>query len=156
VDVSEEIKKGNCVTSLRSTNSSHACRVTGFAPTGTLEVELIGSFEYAYDVLLDNLNARTIQGFSTTAREKFWLCENCPYVDYVRFVNYYGTFDYADHWVQAAASGAATDFNLGNADFSQCSRVGRSGKDPKDQSFVFAMYCSMALRMLLLFLRDME
>ena len=39
------------------------------------------------------------------------------YVDFQKFVNYYGRFDYADNWIQAAFSGSRTDFTNGNQDF---------------------------------------
>jgi hypothetical protein len=102
------------------------------AADGTVEAESIGSLgNYNYDVMTANDNARTLQGFSTGARAEMYECDNCPYVDYQKFVNYYGDFDYANKFVLAALSGGSTNFKngRGNADFSKYTFTGRSGKD---------------------------
>lgn len=79
-------------------------------------------------MLKDNVNGRTIRGFSTQAREKMYLCENCPDDDFKKFINYYGEFDYAEQWIQAALDGTLTNFDNGNADFRKYASPGKSGK----------------------------
>jgi hypothetical protein len=99
---------------------------------GTIEAESLGSLgTYTYNVKTANDNGRTLQGFSTGAQEKMYECANCPYVDYKKFVDYYGDFDYANKFVVAALSGGSTNYKTGrgNADFSKYTFVGRTGKD---------------------------
>lgn len=86
------------------------------------------TFAYAYDPEFDNSNGRTIQGFSTGAKAQMYDCQTCPYLDYEKFVSYYGQFDYADRWVTAALTGTNTDFDNGNANFGQYGLEGRAGK----------------------------
>lgn len=52
-------------------------------------------------------------------------CENCPYRTFEKFREYYGFFDYADKWVNAAFKGEGTNFQRGNANFV---RYGFKGK----------------------------
>lgn len=59
-----------------------------FAPSGTLSISGEGSMAYTYDPLTDNVNGRTIQGFSTGAEAKMFQCDNCPYVTYQKFYDY--------------------------------------------------------------------
>jgi hypothetical protein len=59
-----------------------------FAPNGTLSINGEGSVSYSYNPLIDNFNGRTIQGFSTQAEEKMYLCPNCPYKTYKKFYEY--------------------------------------------------------------------
>lgn len=63
------------------------------------------------------MNGRTLAGFSKEAEEKMGKCANCPYVDYKKFYDYYGVYDYAHQWVLAAFSKGKTSFTNGNADF---------------------------------------
>jgi hypothetical protein len=101
----------------------------GFASSGTLLVDGIGSaISYTYNVTQDNNNDRTLAGFSKSAQEKMFECANCPYSDYLKFLDYYDVFDYADQWVQAAFSGGKTSFKNGNADFGEYSYEGRTGE----------------------------
>jgi len=98
-----------------------------FAAGGQLSIE--GSperYNYTYNVFEDNDNARTIQGFSTGAKDKMYDCATCPYSDYEKFVEYYGAFDYADQWVLAAFASKNTDFKRGNANFAQYGFTGRA------------------------------
>jgi hypothetical protein len=99
---------------------------SGFASAGQLVISL-GAFEYSYSPLESNINKRTLQGFSTQAEEKMDKCENCPYVTYEKFEQYYGAFDYSDAWVTAAFEGRATSFANGNVDFSGFGYPGRTG-----------------------------
>jgi hypothetical protein len=89
----------------------------------------LGDFalSYSYNKTTDNLNGLTIQGFSTNAKDNFYSCDACPYIDYSKFVDYFGEFEYADKWVSAAFEGGNTEFDRGNADFSLYTSVGRSG-----------------------------
>lgn len=56
------------------------------------------------------------------------LCMNCPYVDYLKFRDYYGSGDYADQWVRAALEGKRTAFLNGNADFRPYGEDGKYGE----------------------------
>jgi len=94
------------------------------------------SFNYTYDVLTDNVNGRTLQGFSLQAEEKMYKCENCPYKTYNKFYKYYGAYDYADKWIMAAFDGKATSFANGNADFSMYSEVGRAEAIKKGSAYM--------------------
>lgn len=67
-----------------------------------------------------NTNERTLQGFSTGAPSKMEGERNAKY-----FADYYGSYDFADDWVQSALSGGETSFDNGNADFSDYSEIGR-------------------------------
>ena len=98
---------------------------SGFADNGTVAIgdveEEAERFEYTYlndDIRPSNVNDRTLQGFSTLAREKMKACPGCDYYpDFNLFFEYYGMTDYADHWIQAAFFNRTTDFSRGNADF---------------------------------------
>ncbi|KAG7372236.1 low iron-inducible periplasmic protein [Nitzschia inconspicua] len=107
-----------------------------FAPTGTLSINGEGSVSYTYNPLTDNGNKRTIQGFSTQAKERMYECTNCPYTTYKKFYDYYGTFDYANQWVLAAFSGTKTSFSNGNADFSLYGFTGRGEVIKKGTAFM--------------------
>ena len=106
----------------------------GFASEGSVEIEGVGILEYFYDPTKDNRNNRTLQGFSTQAKELMWDCQfgashsNCPYPTYSKFYQYYGVFDYGDQWIQAAFEKKTTQFSNGNADFSAYTEAGRAGK----------------------------
>ena len=99
------------------------------AASGSLNVDGIdGDISYSYDPTTKNINKRTIQGFSTGAEEKMYRCENCPYNTYRKFRDYYGFFDYADKWINAAFDGTSTAFSNGNANFAKYGFPGRNGK----------------------------
>merc|ERR1711937_987980 len=84
------------------------------------------AYPYTYDPRTQNVNKRTIMKMSTTAEEKMFRCENCPFATYAKFREYYGFFDYADKWIQAAFDGTGTKvFARGNASFN---RYGFKGK----------------------------
>ena len=40
-------------------------------------------------------------------------CTGCPHKTYMRFVSYYGDYDYADKWVSAALAGTNMTFSNG-------------------------------------------
>ena len=87
-----------------------------FAPSGTLDIDG-ETLNYTYDQRTQNVNKRTIRKFSTTAEEKMYRCENCPYGTFKKFREYYGFFDYADKWIDAAFDGAGTKMARGNGEF---------------------------------------
>lgn len=87
-----------------------------FDASGTLEIDN-ASIEYSYDPKTENVSKRTLKKFSTTAEDKMFRCENCPYDTFRKFREYYGYFDYADKWVIAAFDGDQTPFTHGNANF---------------------------------------
>jgi hypothetical protein len=87
------------------------------------------SLGYSYIPTQDNGNERTLQGFSAAAEDKMYRCEKyCPYDTYEKFYEYYGVFDYADAWINAAFSGTSTIFANGNANFGQYDFYGKIGK----------------------------
>jgi hypothetical protein len=104
----------------------------GFAAEGRLIADGFSTaLNYTYNILQDNINGRTIKGFSSLAKETMYTCvPNCPFDDYRKFAMYYGEFDYADQWVTAAFDGRATDFDNGNADFRIYGEAGKIGKEP--------------------------
>lgn len=94
----------------------HGC-LTAF---GTVKLDGINSkpLAYSYDPLKDNKNGRTLAGFSTGAEEKMAKCEACPYVDYAKYLSYYGEYDYGHQFISAAFEQRETTMNNGNVDFS--------------------------------------
>mmetsp|Transcript_20680 Transcript_20680/g.43807 ORF Transcript_20680/g.43807 Transcript_20680/m.43807 type:complete len:555 (+) Transcript_20680:69-1733(+) len=97
-----------------------------FAEQGDLTIDG-KEYSYTYIPSNDNLNGRTIAGFSTGARDKMRVgCKGCPYEDFLYFYDYYGSDTYAHDWVTAAFAGDKTTFRNGNADFSQ---YGMDGKE---------------------------
>jgi aldehyde:ferredoxin oxidoreductase len=77
-----------------------ASATLGFGDTGTIQILDLQKdvppyfFNYTYDIRQDNINGRTIQGFSINAEKEMYSCENCSYADYEKFVEYYNAFDY--------------------------------------------------------------
>jgi hypothetical protein len=121
------------------------CRVGGnpepltegcYAASGNLTIEGVGPVQYTYDPLVDNVNGRTLQGFSLQAEEKMYLCDACPYRTYEKFYNYYGSHSYADDWVLAAFAGTSTSFQNGNADFSAYDREGKTEAIKKGTAYM--------------------
>eukprot|EP00980_Cylindrotheca_fusiformis_P014668 scaffold3987_cov134-Cylindrotheca_fusiformis.AAC.18 len=73
---------------------------------------------YTYDPLEDNQSRMSLQKLSTHAKEKMFACDDhCPFWLYSSFVEYYGNFSYADHWIQAAFEGGTTNLDEANGDF---------------------------------------
>jgi hypothetical protein len=100
-----------------------------FAQTGALTIDGFGSdLAYTYTPEENNGNERTLQKFSTDAEQKMYRCDNCPYSTFTKFYEYYGRFDYADHWVSSAFAGETTSFANGDAAFGTFTGVGRNGK----------------------------
>jgi len=107
-----------------------------FAASGTVEIDGFEPITYTYTVPEDSNNGRTIAGFSTGAKAKMYECDNCPYVDYKKFFDYYGSFDYANQWVLAAFSGGKTSFQNGNADFGEFTFAGRTESIKKGTAYM--------------------
>jgi len=121
----------------RTTDSQKAyvgCQVGGlskpnlvgcFASNGMLTIDG-ENMNYTYDPKTQNVNKRTIRKFSTTAEEKMYRCDNCPYKTFKKFREYYGFFDYADKWIDAAFDGSGTKMGRGNANFARYGFKGRA------------------------------
>ena len=122
-----------------------------FAPTGKLTIGGI-KVAYDYEVEEENLNGRTIAGFSLGAKKKMYDtdhgCAGCPYPEYSAFVDYYGNYEYADDWIKAALAGKATPFQgAGNADFSKFGFIGRAEAAKKGTAYMAIwMYVIRELR----------
>lgn len=103
---------------------------SGFAKSGNLRRVIDGEnfiYPYTYDPILDNQNARTIQGFSLLLQSSMLTCTKCPYPDAKYFADYYGTPTYGNEWIEAAYDKRTTSFERGNADFSQYDHALRAG-----------------------------
>merc|ERR1712176_511226 len=112
----------NCQVGANPVPNTEGC----LTETGSLDIDGT-TVEYTYNILENNVAKRTLQGFSTEAKEKMWDCANCPYDTYAAFVDYYGAYDYGDEWVMAGFEGRKTDFKNFNNDF------GAYGFDGKGQ-----------------------
>ncbi len=122
---------GVCVLGGRSSSiPTHSCiHSQGFASDGLLTVSgYTRSISYNYNQSSDNLSQKSIARFSTEARLNMELCEGCPYNDYIKFRDYYGSGNYADLWIRSAYEGKQTIFSHGNADFSTYGHAGKFGK----------------------------
>lgn len=101
-----------------------------FAASGEVTITTNGGTDttllYTYDPLTNNINRRTIQGFSTAAEDKMGTCDACPYKMYEKFYDYYGSYDYANQLVLAAFAGSDTNFNNFNNDFGLFGYEGKS------------------------------
>jgi hypothetical protein len=84
---------------------------------GTITIDEKTEIGYSYNPRVNNVNKRTIQGLSLSAKKDMWQCSNCPYDYYKAYVEYYGFFDYANQIVEHAFVGDATDFNNFDSDF---------------------------------------
>mmetsp|Transcript_7559 Transcript_7559/g.15684 ORF Transcript_7559/g.15684 Transcript_7559/m.15684 type:complete len:511 (+) Transcript_7559:105-1637(+) len=121
----------NCqVGALQITNT-----VGCFVDSGNLSING-ESYSYTYNLVTENQNGRTIQGFSTEAEDKMHKCTNCPYEEFLKYYNYYGKFDYANQWILAALEGLPTDFTNGNADFSEYTFDGRAQAVKKGTAYM--------------------
>jgi len=86
----------------------------------TVKVTFVDGTTEDIDVTVAHKNGRTIKGFSTGAQGKmFDDCKGCPYDDYVKYYEYYGSHTYADDWVRAALTGGDAGFTKGNIDFTK-------------------------------------
>lgn len=114
-----------------------------FSFTGNLNIHTTKPItaSYYYDPITDNHNDRTIKKLSSEAGDTMWHCygNHCPHDDYKKFYNYFGTFTYADEFIEKAfetttnnndgnSNNAAetTAFKNGNINFKNYSIEGRS------------------------------
>lgn len=98
-------------------------------PAGSIFVQDLQSvtLPYTYDPIEDNQNRMSLQKLSTHAKDKMYACEHCPFWLYSHYVNYYGSFSYADQWIQAAFDGGKTSLDKGNGNFQYYSYGARAG-----------------------------
>ena len=88
---------------------------------GRLKYDAV-SIEYEYDIIENNVNYRHLQAFSIHADYRMRPNGNklIPYfAEFQRFVDYYGSFDAADHLIQAAFGAGAVPLGLAHYDFSR-------------------------------------
>jgi len=104
--------------------------------SGTLTIDGGDVVNYTYEPASENINKRTLRKFSTTAEEKMFRCDNCPYDTFKKFREYYGHFDYADKWVDAAFDGSGTKFIRGNANFARYGFKGRTEAIQKSTAYM--------------------
>jgi hypothetical protein len=70
----------------------------------------------------------SLQGFSIYNNIQMKVNGNGSYYEtFQKFVDYYGAFDYADHFISAAYNKTSVDLNGKSFDFSNYSFVGRAG-----------------------------
>ncbi|GKY92512.1 hypothetical protein MPSEU_000221500 [Mayamaea pseudoterrestris] len=91
-----------------------------------------------------NTNARTIRGFSINANERYRPAEDTSnpfFPDFQKFVDYYGTYDYADKWISGALLGEDAGLKNGNVDFASIDPAARVEAAKKGTSYMnVAMY----------------
>ena len=121
-----------------------------FGPTGQIHIGGI-KLEYDYDIEEENVNGRSIAGFSLGAKKKMYdtkSCAGCPYPEYSAFVDYYGNYEYADDWIRSALTGKATPFQgTGNADFTKFGFIGKAEAAKKGMTYMAVwMYVVRELR----------
>jgi len=107
-----------------------------FGDSGTLSID--GTVvSYTYNPKTDNVNKRTLKKFSSTMEEKMYRCgDRCPYRTAKKFRAYYGFFDYADRWIEAAFDGGGTDFDRGNANFVRYNFKGKAEAIQKASAYM--------------------
>lgn len=98
---------------------------------------------------VSNTNARTIQGFSTGANTRMRPANpdnsastsNPYFPDFQKFVDYYGTYDYADKWISAALLGERADLSNINVNFANLEPIARVEAAKKATAYIaVAMY----------------
>ena len=94
---------------------------------GSIDIADQESILYSYDFQIDNMNARTFAGFSTSAKALMHDCDTCPYKTYEKFIQYYGEYDYGHQIINAAFNQDKTNLKNGNHDFSSRYELGVPG-----------------------------
>ena len=127
----------SCLFYLTTILKLHArAQFAGFAEQSELVIDGFGSPRtYTIDVYKDNKNFRTIKQFSTEAKKLMYdpinptsgTVDNRPYPTYLKFYDYYKVYAYADNWIHAAFKGVETEFEHGNADFTDYDDMGKLG-----------------------------
>lgn len=115
-----------------------------FQAVGTLTIEgEASSLAYTYVPITDNKNGRNIQGFSTDfAKRMVSFVTGEYYEDFQKFVTYYGTETYADEFVTQGFIGGQTQFENGNADFSDYSFTSRAGE--YQMARIYFVHCELS------------
>jgi hypothetical protein len=86
------------------------------------------SIGYSYNMKNDNRNERSLQGFSSKAKNIMKPCPKCDYwKDFEKFNTFYGKPDYANQWIMAALTGTRVAFSNGVVDFEAYDLEARSG-----------------------------
>jgi hypothetical protein len=86
------------------------------------------SFNYSYDVRIDNKNGRTIRSLTVQAGGYMRDPALEYYPDFKIFNDFYGQPDYADHWIMSAISKSNTQFKSGKGNANFAELVGRPGQ----------------------------
>jgi len=131
----KDVKKGGTIIEVEYQTSDY-CRVNGesiskqrcFAENGSVEADWFENIRYSYNIEQDTKNSRTIQRLSTLAKVEYNnnTAEGC-FDDYMmQFKDYYGRYDYADHWIMTAFKEGTTEFENGNANFALYYKEGLS------------------------------
>lgn len=104
----------------------------GFKPSGSVFLKDRNNIPlpYNYNPVEDNQNRMSLQRLSTHAKDLMYVCNegNCPFHLYAQYVDYYGNFTYADHWIQAAFNGGKTNLDAFNGDFQHYGFEARAGR----------------------------
>merc|ERR1711865_1271177 len=105
--------------------------------TGSVSLPVGGELTYSYDPLTTNVNGRTLKGLSTGAEAKMYSCGlGCPMAEFMKFYDYYGRFDYANHWIESAFQGSQTDFTNGNVNMGIYGYDGRGQRIKKATAYI--------------------
>lgn len=91
---------------------------------GSIDIADQDTIQYSYDFQINNKNARTLAGFSTSAKDLMHDCDTCPYKTYEKFIQYYGEYDYGHQIITTALYQGQTSFKNGNHDFSKNYQLG--------------------------------
>ena len=103
----------------------------GFAASGKIHIGELGKFHYSYSPTLDNTNSLTLQRLSIRAEKEFYEdveSAALPIPAYEAFTGYYGEFDAADKWIQAAFAGSRVVLGGKEFDFANLNLEGRTGE----------------------------
>ena len=103
---------------------------SGFAASGKLHIGNL-KFLYSYSPTLDNTNKLTLQRLSVRAEKEFYEDLDStarPIPSYEAFTDYFGEFDAADKWIQAAFSGSRVVLGGKEFDFANLDLEGRTGE----------------------------
>ena len=103
---------------------------SGFAASGKLHIGNL-KFLYSYSPTLDNTNNLTLQRLSVRAEKAFYEDLDSairPIPSYEAFTDYYGQFDAADKWIQAAFAGSRVILGGKEFDFANLDVEGRTGE----------------------------
>ena len=123
-------RNATCSLSIRLLVHSTA-HFSGFAASGKLHIGDLDKFHYSYSPTLDNTNNLTLQRLSVRAEKEFYEDLDSavrPIPSYEAFADYYGEFDAADRWIQAAFAGSRVVLGEKEFDFANLDVEGRTGE----------------------------